>query len=132
MTPEEVPAELVELAEARLVEEYGGHGWPGDVGARELLAEVLTRWEEIRPYSCSFDCSYCRADDDCPCDLVGCACGGPSKVCEPVPCPPFEDVTPRVVELRTSSPRVTGFAEPHGFEDEGDDEYDDDGVDNLT
>lgn len=38
----------------------------------------------------------------------------------------------RVVKLRTSSPRVTGFAEPHGFEDEGDDEYDDDGVDNLT
>lgn len=72
MTPAEVPDELVALASERLADEYGGHGWPGDEGARELLAAVLTRWEELRPEWCPYDCDGCH-HEECPCDRMGCA-----------------------------------------------------------
>lgn len=98
MKAEEVPPELVQLAQARLVEEYGGHGWPGDVGARELLAEAITRWEQIRPQVCPFDCDSCHDDDQCPCERLGCA-GYQEKACVPQECPPFQEMNLDVTRM---------------------------------
>ena len=61
MNAEEVPVELVQLA-----------GWHLDEELEELLAAVLSRWEQIRPQVCPYDCDGCHSDE-CPCDRLGCA-----------------------------------------------------------
>lgn len=96
MRPEDVPEELVRVASEHDLADL-----------EEVIAAVISRWEEIRPFTCSFDCSYCRADDDCPCDLAGCPCGGGQQECEPVPCPPFTEATLHVTKM--------WFGEEHGW-----------------
>lgn len=102
MTPEEVPTELILLA-------WNGDGPGADI--RKVLASVLTRWEEIRPQVCPYDCDGCH-DDECPCDRLGCAGyeedDNPGGSCaEGVPCPPFEDVT---LEISPDPPEPGAFA----------------------
>lgn len=66
--PEDVPEELL-----RIVDAAAGKTHSRDGTVAQTLAAVLTRWEELRPYVCPFDCDRCHDDDDCPCDRLGCA-----------------------------------------------------------
>lgn len=100
MTPEEIPAELIQILDQRAGKEHSRTG-----SVVSCLAEILTRWEQIRPHVCPYDCDNCH-DESCPCERLGCA-GFQELACTPQECPPFQ-------EMNLDVQRVW-FGQEHGW-----------------